>query len=136
MSSFERTRRFSRPETKGKHKLVNARIKVADECQNAGARQLCVAKQITDDACGKQSSIGIIPRQEFDRAEPVIFILPVWFNLILPVYTKTADLYTIQNSSLKLVIRRLPRCLDPALMSAAPHYGLRYGCAPVTGNFQ
>jgi hypothetical protein len=26
--------------------------------------------------------------------------------------------------------------LDPALMSAAPHYGLRYGFAPATGNFQ
>src|SRR5712692_4852662 len=33
-------------------------------------------------------------------------------------------------------IRRLSRCLDPALISAAPHYGLRYGCAPATGDFQ
>ena len=43
---------------------------------------------------------------------------------------------TIQNSSLKLVIRRLPLCLDPAIMSVARHYGLRYGCVPATGNFQ
>ena len=40
------------------------------------------------------------------------------------------------NSSLKHVIRQLWRCLDPTFMSAAPHYGLRYGCAPATGNFQ
>jgi len=26
--------------------------------------------------------------------------------------------------------------LEPALISAAPHYGLRYGLAPATGNFQ
>jgi hypothetical protein len=31
---------------------------------------------------------------------------------------------------------QLSQCLDPALISAAPHYGLRYGCAPATGNFQ
>jgi hypothetical protein len=31
---------------------------------------------------------------------------------------------------------RLSQCLDPALISAAPHYGLRYGSAPATGNFQ
>jgi hypothetical protein len=43
---------------------------------------------------------------------------------------------TVQNSSPKLAIRRLSRCLDPALMSAAPHYGLRYGSVPATGNFQ
>src|SRR6202023_1763368 len=40
------------------------------------------------------------------------------------------------NSSVKHVIRQLWRCLDPTFMSAAPHYGLRYGCAPATGNFQ
>jgi len=28
------------------------------------------------------------------------------------------------------------RGLDPALISDAPHYGLRYGCAPATGNVQ
>src|SRR5437899_5370101 len=33
-------------------------------------------------------------------------------------------------------IRRLPLCIDGALMSAAPHYGLRYGSVPATGNFQ
>jgi hypothetical protein len=27
------------------------------------------------------------------------------------------------------------RLHDPAFMSAAPHYGLRYGCVPTTGNF-
>ena len=43
-------------------------------------------------------------------------------------------LISIQNSLLKLVIHRLP--LDGTLMSAAPHYGLRYGSVPATGNFQ
>ena len=43
---------------------------------------------------------------------------------------------TVQNYSWKLATRRLSRCPDPALMSATPHYGLRYGSAPATGNFQ
>ena len=43
---------------------------------------------------------------------------------------------TVQNSARKLARHGLSRCLNPALMSSAPHYGLRYGCAPATGNFQ
>jgi hypothetical protein len=30
----------------------------------------------------------------------------------------------------------MSQCSDPALISTAPHYGLRYGSAPATGNFQ
>lgn len=48
-----------------------------------------VANEITDDVRAKQSAFGIISRQEFDRAEPVIFILPVRSNLMLSVHTKT-----------------------------------------------
>ena len=55
---------------------------------------------------------------------------------MLPVPYKGRLISTIQNFSLKLVICRLPLCLDPALMSAAPRYGLRYGSVPATGNFQ
>ena len=43
---------------------------------------------------------------------------------------------TIQNSSPKLAIHKPSRCLNPALISASPHYGLRYGSIPATGNFQ
>ena len=59
---------------------------VPDTC----VRPPCVANKMTDDLCAKQSAVGIIARQEFDRAEPVIFILPVWSNLMLPVHTSTA----------------------------------------------
>jgi hypothetical protein len=38
--------------------------------------------------------------------------------------------------SWKVAIHRLWRCLNPILMSAASHYGLRYGSAPATGDFQ
>src|SRR5215469_1385049 len=44
-------------------------------------------------------AFGVITGQEFHRAEPATFVLPV------PEFS-------------------------------APHYGLRYGCAPATGNFQ
>jgi NhaP-type Na+/H+ or K+/H+ antiporter len=40
--------------------------------------------------CAKQSAFGIIAMQEFDRAVPVIFILPVRSNFMLQVHTKTA----------------------------------------------
>ena len=103
------------------------------ECQNTCVRQLCVANEITDDVCAKQSAFGIIARQEFNRTEPVILILPVRSNLMLPLHTEDRLIPTFQNSSPKYA---RSRCLTPALISAAPHYGLRYGSAPATGNFQ
>ena len=36
--------------------------------------------------CGKHSTFGVIAWQEFDRAEPAIFILPVRFNVVLSVH--------------------------------------------------
>jgi hypothetical protein len=35
---------------------------------------------MADDVCGKESTFGVIARQEFDHAEPVIFILPERFK--------------------------------------------------------
>ena len=46
-----------------------------------------VAKQIADDVCGKHSAFGVIVGQEFHRAEPVIFVLPLRFNVALSVHT-------------------------------------------------
>jgi hypothetical protein len=43
---------------------------------------------MTDDFCAKQSALAIIAGQKVDRAEPVIFILPLRFNLMLQVHTK------------------------------------------------
>ena len=60
---------------------------IADERQSSCIGQLCVAKQIPDDVCGKHSAFGIIAGQEFDRAEPVIFVLPVRFNVVSSVHT-------------------------------------------------
>ncbi|SRR5713101_588770 len=60
--------------------LVSVGIAIAHECQSACVRQLCLAKQIADELCGKQSTFGIVVEQEFDGAEPVLFILPVRFN--------------------------------------------------------
>jgi hypothetical protein len=99
--------------------------------------QLCVAKQIADDVCGKHSAFGVIAGQEFHRAEPVIFVLPRRFNFVLPVHT-----FSLVESPFSRIRGRdsryeqLSQCLDAALISAALHYGLRYGCAPATGNFQ
>jgi hypothetical protein len=72
---------------KGKKELVRAGLRIADECQSACVRQLCVAKQIADDVCGKHSAFGVIAGQEFHRAEPVIVVLPVRFIVVLSVHT-------------------------------------------------
>jgi hypothetical protein len=39
------------------------------------------------DVCTEESTFGVIDRQEYHRAEPVIFILPVRFNVVLSVHT-------------------------------------------------
>src|SRR6266436_3607398 len=43
---------------------------------------------------------------------------------------------TALTNSEKLVAHARITGIDPALIIAAPHYGLRYGLAPATGNFQ
>src|SRR5271154_4784423 len=53
------------------------------------------------------------------------FILSVSTNLDSPETVAETPRY-----------QRLSECSDPTLILAAPHYGLRYGFAPATGNFQ
>lgn len=36
--------------------------------------------------CGEHSTFGVMAGQEFDRAEPVIFVLPVRFKIVLSVH--------------------------------------------------
>jgi hypothetical protein len=57
------------------------------QCQSACIRQLCVTNKIANDVWAKRPAFGIIAGQEFHRAEPVIFVLPVWFNVMLSVHT-------------------------------------------------
>src|SRR5580704_11811768 len=76
---------------KGKKELVRAGLRIPDECQSACIRQLCVAKQIADDVCGKHSTFEVIAGQELDRAEPVIFVFPVRFNVVLSAHTFSLD---------------------------------------------
>jgi hypothetical protein len=61
---------------------MSARTRVFVSC--------ALANEIADDVCAKQSAFRIIARQEFDRAEPVIFILKVRSNLMFPVHTETS----------------------------------------------
>ena len=46
---------------------------------------MCIAEQIPYDVRGKHPSLWIIIGQEFDRAEPVRLILPVWLQNILAI---------------------------------------------------
>src|ERR1700674_411487 len=54
-------------------------------------------------------------------------------RLILSVST---NLNFSRNRGRNSRYQRLSQCSDPTLILAAPHYGLRYGSAPATGNFQ
>ena len=100
-------------------------------------RQLCVAKQIADDVCGKHSTFEVIAGQELDRAGPVIFVLPVRFNVMLSVHTFSLNESRFsRNRGRNSRYQRLSECSDPTLILATRHYGLRYGLAPATGNFQ
>ena len=46
---------------------------------------MCVAAQVANDVRGKTPSHWVISGQEFDRAEPVRLILPVWLQNILAI---------------------------------------------------
>src|SRR5207237_1392604 len=75
--------------------------------------------------------------QEFDRAEPAVFALPVRFNVVLSVHAfGPVESPFFRTRGRNSLYEQLSRWLDPALISVAPHYGLHYGFAPATGNFQ
>ena len=74
---------------------------------------------------------------QIDRAEPVIFVLPVRFNVALSVHTFSLDESRFSRKrGRNSRYQRLSQCSDPTLILAGPHYGLRYGFVPATGNFQ
>jgi hypothetical protein len=122
---------------KGKKELVGAGLRIADACQSPCIRQLCVAKQIAEDVCGKHSTFEVISGQELNRAEPVIVVFPLRFNVLLSVHTFSLDeSQFFRNRGRNLRDQRLSQCSDLTLIMAAPHYGLHYGSAPATGDFQ
>lgn len=45
-------------------------------------------RQIPDDVRSEDPSLWIVMRQEFDRAEPVRLILPVWLEIIFAVHSQ------------------------------------------------
>jgi len=73
---------------KGKKELVRAGLGIADECQSARIRQLCVAKQIADDVCGKHSTFGVITiiGKNSTVQSQSLFVLPAPFNVVLLVH--------------------------------------------------
>jgi hypothetical protein len=72
---------FSRGRKREKE-LVRAGVRIAEECQQACVGQMCVAAQVADDVRGEKPSFWVISRHEFDCAEPVRLVLPVWLQNI------------------------------------------------------
>jgi len=79
----------------------------------------------------------MIAGKEFYRAEPVIFVLPIRFNVVLLVHTfRLAEFPFCKIRGRDSQYEQLSQCLDPVLISAAPHYGLRYGPPPTLKDLQ
>ena len=55
---------------------------------------------------------------------------------VLEVHTFSRRISILQKPWPKIAIERLSQCSDQALILVAPHYGLRYGFASATGDFQ
>lgn len=78
--------------------LVSAGVRIADERQRSRVGQMCIAAQVANDVCGKEPSLWVISRQEFDRAEPVLLILPVWLQILLAVRSQDRQISQFSDS--------------------------------------
>ena len=67
---------------------------------------MCIANEIPDDVRGKEPSLWIISRQEFDRAEPVLLILPVRLEIIFVLRSQDRQITFFQSFGSKLAIHR------------------------------
>jgi hypothetical protein len=69
-------------------------------------RCLCVAAQVANDVGGKKPSLWVISRQEFDSAEPVPLVSPVWLQIILAgPFSRSHDLPFFRLSTPKLAVQ-------------------------------
>ena len=59
----------------------------------------------TNDVCAKRPAFGVIAGQEFHCAQTVIFVLPVWFNVVLSVHT-----FSLVESAFSRIRRRDSPC--------------------------
>jgi len=57
-------------------------IRIAEECQRASVREICITDEVPDYVGGKEPSLWIIGGQEFDDAEPVFLILPARLEIV------------------------------------------------------
>jgi len=62
--------------------FVCAGVRIARSASKACVGQMCVAAQVAHDVRGDKPSFWVISRHEFDCAEPVRLVLPVWLQNI------------------------------------------------------
>ena len=75
-----------------KQKLVSARVRIAEECQRACVREICITDEVSDYVGGKAPSLWIIGGQEFDDAEPVLLILPVGLEIVFALRSQNRQI--------------------------------------------
>src|SRR5208282_5797350 len=92
----------------------SAGVRIAEECQRACVREICITNEVPNYVGGKEPSLRIIGGQEFDDAEPVLLILPVRLKIVFVLrsqdrqtpfptfWLKTRDTQTIHRASVLL----------------------------------
>ena len=68
---------------------VGRNIRIAEECQGACVREICITNEVPDYVGGKEPSLWIIGGQEFDDAEPVLPILPVGLEIVFAMIARS-----------------------------------------------
>src|SRR5580658_1648354 len=69
MSSFERTKfRILFFSSRDEGKIESARVRIAEECQRACVREICIADQVPNNVGGKKRASGLSVGKEFDDA--------------------------------------------------------------------
>ena len=81
-------------------------IRIAEECQRASVREICITDEVPDYVGGKEPSLWIIGGQEFDDAEPLLLILPVRLEIVFVLRFQDRQITFFQSFGSKLAIHR------------------------------
>ena len=109
MSSFERTKFrnsfFSSGDEKEKQKLVSTGVRIAEESQRPRVRETRISDHVPDDVGAKEPSFWIIGGQEFDDAEPVLLMLPVWLEIVFVLRCQDRQVTFFQSFGSRLAVQ-------------------------------
>jgi hypothetical protein len=68
--------------SRDERKIESARVRIAEECQRACVREICIADQVPNNVGGKKTIFWIIRGQRIRRCRPVLLILSVRLEIV------------------------------------------------------